>query len=102
MNEVVKRNGKNAEGCIGYDSIMVGTIEDRTLMSTAFNSNIHCYGSVQVEAQGGIGFYQYRLSPATGTQSSHGIFDGLCWGEYNLTATDSAGCTISKKIIIDE
>ena len=94
---------ENSQGCIGRDTINIGILNDRQFSySTTNSSNIHCYGSVVFEARGGIGDYTYSISPDNVREESSGHYDGLCWGDYTLTAIDSAGCSISKKIKISE
>ncbi|MEM6965779.1 MAG: M43 family zinc metalloprotease, partial [Bacteroidota bacterium] len=46
-------------------------------------------GSVEIQATGGVGNFEFSLGNATNTT---GIFENLSAGNYTLTATDANGC----------
>ena len=77
------------------DSLWASTLQTVT-------SNVHCYGTARIRAQGGQPNYTYTIQPAAYRQTQAGYFEGLCWGEYELTATDANACTLSKKVKILE
>ena len=95
--------GINNQGCIGRDTVSVSVLDNREFFYTTTKaSNVHCYGSINAEATGGIGEYTYSIHPNSGRQTEHGYFDGLCWGNYILTSTDSVGCKLQEQFKIIE
>lgn len=87
---------KSATGCIGSNSITVGTnnpcagvnvvVTTTVVQPTTGQSN----GSITAAATGGTGF---TFSLNNGAFQNSGTFSGLAAGNYTITAKNSNGCT---------
>lgn len=91
----------DAGGCIGHDTT---TLIAPSPLTLTFNStNILCYqnntGTITALAGGGRQPYRYTWSPAAANTSS---LTGLSANTYNLTVTDTSGCTISGSVNITQ
>lgn len=95
--------GQQPNGCKGEKVIEVSKADSIWIADINFsNSNVHCYGTANITAQGGAGIFNYSIRPAAGKIDSPGYFNGLCWGEYTLTATSDLGCQLHQEIQIKE
>ncbi len=95
--------GTDAKGCTGTRAALLinpDALSFKSLNQTTA-TNVHCYGTIQAEVIGGTPNYAYSINPKRGKQDSVGLFEGLCWTDYTVTARDKNGCTISQKVKIE-
>ncbi|MBL7728113.1 MAG: gliding motility-associated C-terminal domain-containing protein [Dinghuibacter sp.] len=93
---------KDANGCVFSDTLNVSRIPGPyAITHSTVNSTCSANdGQISVtNVQGGVGPYQYTL--AGGNVNSTGLFTGLAQGSYQLTVSDTAGCSYSKIITVN-
>lgn len=63
-----------------------------------------CNGTSTVTVTGGLQPYTFNWSDgqSSSNQSAGTIISGLCAGPYDVTITDTLGCTVTESIIIEE
>ncbi len=90
----------DANGCCKQDTAIVSDPPPIILTFNTLNNVCHgdCLGSSSVTASGGIAPYSFIWSQGTVGDS----IDNLCAGVYTVTATDSAGVTVSGNVNITE
>ena len=94
---------EQANGFMGSKVIDVGAADSMWIAKlVTTNTNVHCYAEASVEAEGGAGEFFYTLEPSIGIQNDFGSFEGLCWGDYIVSATDSLGCRLEESFTIGE
>ena len=94
---------KDVNGCQKNDTIQVSRIKGPTaiLYATQKSSCISDNGQLQVtNVLGGVAPYHYTLNP--GTSNNTGSFTNLVAANYQLTVTDTAGCSVSTTIAIEK
>jgi gliding motility-associated-like protein len=88
-------------GCIGHDTTRL--VAPSPLALTFDSTNILCYnantGSVTAHASGGRQPYRYTWFPAATNTNSLSALDT---GTYQLTVTDTSGCTITGAVHITQ
>ncbi len=91
----------DANGCCRQDSAIVN--DPPPILLTFVNVQNLCFGDCNgtstVSANGGIAPYVFDWS--TGTSNSSSV-SNLCAGTYTVTATDSAGVSVSANVVITE
>lgn len=93
----------DADGCQGTKTTRIynpDTLVIRNLL-TVSTTNIHCYGTLAADGFGGTKPLRYSIAPQVGKQTRNGIFEGLCTGNYTATVTDTNGCQVSEKFVIE-
>ncbi len=89
---------KSADGCISPGTNVTINPQPTDLTFTAPDiTTVTCSGGndgiIVIGAAGGTGSIVYSISPAIGTQSPAGTFNGLTAQTYSITAQDQNGCT---------
>ncbi len=81
----------SANGCITSNSIVMSEPAelDIQLMVTFQTCPLVCDGSIIASSNNGIGNVQYSID---GINFGNGTFNGLCSGNYLITAIDNNGC----------
>ncbi|MES2486093.1 MAG: T9SS sorting signal type C domain-containing protein [Bacteroidota bacterium] len=91
----------DAKGCTVTDSATI-TQPAATLGATTAQTNVLCYGnstgSAGVTVSGGTSAYTYLWNNGATTAS----ISNLASGTYNVTITDSKGCTLTKSFTITQ
>jgi len=91
----------DAGGCIGHDTFTLAAPIPLTLSFDS--SNILCFGvnidTIKALVSGGRSPYRYTWNPAAANTST---LTGLAVGTYDLTVTDTSGCTISGAVNITQ
>ncbi len=100
--------------CAGTYEVLVIDAENDTLTSTILienpdalsvsssavdDVNMNCQGQATVTPTGGTSPYTYQWDVAAGSQTT-ATATGLCGGVYNVTITDSSGCSIVETVTI--
>ncbi|MCB0396547.1 MAG: gliding motility-associated C-terminal domain-containing protein [Flavobacteriales bacterium] len=90
----------DSNGCQALANVTIGQVS--ALTGTISGTNVTCNGSnngtAVITPSGGILPYQYLWSNGA-TQSNVG---GLAPGTFNVTVTDSAGCTLTRTVSITQ
>ena len=90
----------NSEGCTGSDTITIAYSDFAGLLLET--TDVVCFGDstgvLEAVPSGGLPPYTYNWQPV----GLGAIATGLPAGTYNVTATDSAGCTFSSAAIIEQ
>ena len=77
-----------------------------TLINPNDFTNVSCNGAgdgtITVELTGGVGPYQYAISPNLNRFDDENNFKGLAPGEYRIIAQDRNGCFVEMKYTITE
>lgn len=86
---------KDANGCVAQFSTTI--TEPAPLSITLINKkDVSCNatgnGRVTIQANGGAGFYKYKLGTDSTTKSGPAAFTNLSAGNYTITVTDTNGC----------
>lgn len=93
----------NDYGCVAFEEIYINQPLEPLSILTSVGQDALCKntatGSIDVTAQGGTPPYTYTWSPSGGNSRT---INNLSAGTYNLTVTDSNGCTITSSFVIDE
>ena len=86
-------------GCISSETITVGEIPGMSVVLNLTDATCvdNADGSIKAVVAGGTPPYNYQWEPGSGTGA---LFDNLLTGSYNVTVTDSNGCTNIDTIII--
>ena len=94
----------DATGCTTSTSISVGGPASPLAINITGTTPVLCYGghtgSATAQATGGTAPYAYTWNsiPATGSPS----ITGLPAGTWTVTASDAAGCTVSRNVVITQ
>lgn len=90
----------DANGCSATDNVKVSATStlDIAISSTDPTCGVPNSGTIDLTVTGGTGSYTYTWSPS-GSGSS---LTGLAEGTYNVTVTDSAGCSSVASITLTE
>lgn len=87
---------KDTAGCVFNSTAQSVTDNPGVLTNPSTIKNASCAevpnGSITVNVTAGIIPYSYSINPAAGTQADN-VFSGLSARNYDITITDSAGCT---------
>ncbi len=86
-------------GCIGLDSIFVGSPPE--LIVTAISNNANCgmnNGSASINVNGGIPPYDFRWTNGAETL----VIDSISSGIYMVEVEDVTGCKVDKQILISD
>ena len=88
----------DSRGCTGFMSVVISqpTAINLNLSSTSSSCG-NANGTATVVAAGGTPGYTYAWSPSGGSSS---VANSLSAGGYNVTVTDSRGCTAIGNIIV--
>jgi gliding motility-associated-like protein len=96
-------NVKDSKGCIA-SSIVTINQHDNPIIDSQSSTNITCFGynngNIYLSASG-TGAVAYLLTP-TGSANTTGSFNNLIPSAYQVTATDSKGCTVSTNFTITQ
>ncbi len=89
---------RDTEGCERMVSFEIGSDANAIAISTT-RQPTNCgenTGSIEVEASGGVGNYEYQLGSSDfGTTN---VFDGLAQGDYAVRVRDEEGCQSSTTV----
>jgi trimeric autotransporter adhesin len=69
-------------------------------LAQVIDANETCKGAIDIAITGGVAPYTYKWSGPTSIPSTEQDPANLCEGTYNLTVTDSKGCTAVKDAIV--
>ncbi|MBL7962719.1 MAG: gliding motility-associated C-terminal domain-containing protein [Flavobacteriales bacterium] len=87
-------------------SLSVDVTEPTELLATGSVTPIICNGScdgaIALTATGGSGSYSYVWSPTPPVGQGTPDVSGLCAGVWNVTVTDSAGCSFATSFTLNE
>ncbi|MCW8941376.1 MAG: SprB repeat-containing protein, partial [Flavobacteriales bacterium] len=91
----------DANGCEVKDTITITNPPVLNLSVTATNASCQavCDGSAVAVASGGTPGYSYQWDANAGSQTTDSATN-LCAGTYNVTVTDTNGCTTSGNVTI--
>ena len=85
------------------DTISIAINQPAVLSSSVSSTNTKCFGSMDGFAaatpSGGTGPYTFLWSPGN---SSTNLYTGVSSGNYDVTITDSKGCTYTSSAIINQ
>ncbi len=92
----------DANNCLSIFSTTISQ-PDAITSSISASQNINCFGgnngSIEVQASGGTGNFNFTLGNET---NSTGTFENLTAGNYNITITDENNCSESISFTITE
>lgn len=99
--------GSNSTGCYFYDTIEIVAYPELNINAEIQNAT--CFfnddGSIDLTTTGGVPFtdstYVYSIFPEV-TPVANGVYTGLSAGSYDVTVTDSTGCSSVLTVIIQE
>lgn len=90
-------------GCTGTTNVSV-TSTSGVNASVVQQTNVTCFGqnngSVEVAGSGGTGPFDYSING--GPIQASGIFSGLIAGNYTITVTDQASCSVTQAVVITQ
>lgn len=97
----------NSSGCVTSDTVNIAEPPEitGTVTPTDVTCNGACNGSATVVAAGGtpgVGGYAYTWNPLPGTGQGTPTAGGLCAGNWDVTVTDSLGCSANFPTTIAE
>ncbi len=88
----------DSKGCTAFMTVAISAPSALVLnMSSTASSCGNANGTASVSVLGGTPLYTYQWSPSGGTNSSA---SGLVAGGYNVTVTDSRGCTAIGNVVV--
>ncbi|PCJ89614.1 MAG: hypothetical protein COA57_01730 [Flavobacteriales bacterium] len=92
----------DANNCVAMASLVISDIGGPTVSVNGGDAscNGNCDGSAVANVTGGISPYSYLWDDPN--NQTNQVTTGLCAGSYNVTVTDSAGCTGTASVIIIE
>lgn len=87
-------------GC--HDTLLIDLVQQDELVTSITSENIACYGLNTGRVLAGVsgGEAPYRFAWSSGDTTS--LIDNLVAGTYELTVTDSLGCTDSSMVFLSE
>jgi hypothetical protein len=95
----------DANNCTAVASATITQPATAVTAAITSTTNVLCFGSatgaIDITASGGTGFYTYDWADITGTSNNEDR-TGLAAGTYNVTITDSNGCTAATNAVITQ
>ncbi len=93
-----------SSGCVIRDSIILSEPDSLLLELTLVNSTCEqADGSASVAASGGTGSLSYAWTDAVGdTLATATSLDNITAGTYQISVSDSAGCSISETFVLSD
>ena len=91
-------------GCSKVGSVTItqpAALASTVTLQTNPRCNGDCNGAITVQATANTGTGPYTYNIGAGAQNS-GAFTALCAGNYNITVTDSKGCTNVQNVILTD
>ncbi len=94
----------NSGGCVSIEQIDVTAPDpiEAEIVATMVSCAGACDGSATVNATGGTGPLTFNWQPAPGAGQGTAQATAMCAGNYEVTITDSTGCSIVVPVVITE
>ena len=94
----------DSHGCTSPSSVTI--TEPPVLSANPIGTNVTCFGlcngSATATPTGGTGPYTYNWTPGVLAGNGTPTITSLCPGTYNVTVTDSKGCTSVQSVVITQ